>query len=84
VIRGERKQEKQVNEEAYYRMEAAHGAFERYISIPEGIEEDKIKAAYADGVLEVIVPAAAKTVEPAKARSIPIHTARPVKAAKVA
>ena len=65
-------------------MEAAHGAFERYISIPEGIEEDKIKAAYADGVLEVIVPAAARAVEPAKARRIPIHTARPVKAAKVA
>ena len=76
--------EKQVKEEAYYRMEAAHGTFERYISIPEGIEEDKIKAAYADGVLEVIVPAAAKALEPAKPRTIPIKTALPVKAAKVA
>jgi hypothetical protein len=35
-------------------------------------------------VLQVIVPAAAKVVEPPKARIIPITTARPVTAAKVA
>jgi hypothetical protein len=40
--------------------------------------------AYEDGVLEVIVPAAAKALEAPKPRTIPIKTALPVKAAKVA
>jgi HSP20 family protein len=84
VIRGERKQEGAVKEEAYYRLETAYGTFERFIPLPEGFEEAEIEAAYEDGVLEVIVPAAAKALEPAKPRTIPITTALPVKAAKVA
>jgi len=35
-------------------------------------------------VLEVIIPAAAKALEPAKPRTIPIKTALQVKTAKVA
>ena len=84
VIRGERKQEGELKEEAYYRLETAYGTFERFIPLPEGFEEAEIEAAYEDGVLEVIVPAAAKALEPAKPRTIPIKTALPVKAAKVA
>jgi HSP20 family protein len=84
VIRGERKQEGEPTEEAYYRLETAYGTFERFIPLPEGFEEAEIEAAYEDGVLEVIVPAAAKALEPAKPRAIPIKTALPVKAAKVA
>ena len=84
VIRGERKQEGELKEEAYYRLETAYGTFERFIPLPEGFEEGEIEAAYEDGVLEVIVPAAAKALEPAKPRTIPIKTALPVKAAKVA
>ena len=41
------------------------------------------EAGYEDGVLEVILPAAAKALEPPKPRTIPIKTALPVKAAKV-
>lgn len=84
VIRGERKQEGAVKEEAYYRLETAYGTFERFIPLPEGFEEAELEAAYEDGVLEVIVPAAAKVLEPAKPRTIPIKTALPVKVAKVA
>ena len=84
VIRGERKQEGELKEEAYYRLETAYGTFERFIPLPEGFEEGEIDAAYEDGVLEVIVPAAAKALEPLKPRTIPIKTALPVKAAKVA
>jgi hypothetical protein len=39
---------------------------------------------YEDGVLDVIVAAAAKAPEPAKPRTIPIKTVLPVKVAKVA
>ena len=84
VIHGERKQEAELKEEAYYRLETVFGTFERFIPLPEGFEEAEIEAAYEDGVLEVIVPAAAKALEPSKPRTIPIQTALPVKAAKVA
>lgn len=84
VIRGERKKDEEVEEERYYRMEASYGTFERFIPLPEGFEEPKIEALYTDGVLEVIVPAAAKALEPPKPKTIPVKTTKPVKHAKVA
>jgi len=85
VIRGERKQDEKVKEGAYYRMEACFGTFERFIPLPEGFEESQIEALYTDSVLEVIVPAAAKAVEPPKPKAIPVKATRPVKpATKVA
>jgi HSP20 family protein len=83
AIRGERKQEGEPKEEAYYRLETVYGTFERFIPLPKGIEDAKIEAAYEDGVLEVVVPAAAKELEPPEPRSIPIKTTLPVAAGKV-
>jgi HSP20 family protein len=83
-IAGERRHEKEIKEEAYYRMEASYGSFERQIAIPEGIDESRISARYADGVLEVIVPkGAVKEAEKAvEARKIPVLTGKkPAKAA---
>ena len=82
VIRGERMKDEEVKEEAYYRMEASYGTFERFIPLPEGFEEPEIEAVYTDGVLQVIVPAAAKALEPPKPKVIPVKTAEPVKPAK--
>jgi HSP20 family protein len=84
VIRGERKLVEEPKEEAYYRLETAYGTFERFIPLPEGFAEGQIQAAYEDGVLEVIVPAVATALEPTKPRIIPVKTALPVKAEKVA
>jgi HSP20 family protein len=84
VIRGERKLEGEMKQGAYYRLETAYGTFERFIPLPEGFDEGEIEAGYEDGVLEVIVPAAAKALEPSKPRTIAIKTALPVKAARVA
>ena len=84
VIAGERRHEKEVKEEAYYRMEASYGTFERQIAIPEGIDESRISATYADGVLEVIVPEGAvpEMEEAVEARTIPVLTGKkPAKAA---
>ena len=54
MIREEGRREEEVKE-AYYRLEAAYGTFERFIPLPEGFEEHaKIEALYTDGVLEVI------------------------------
>jgi HSP20 family protein len=77
VIRGERKREEEITEEAYYRLEAAFGTFERFIPLPEGFEEHEIEALYTDGVLEVIVPAAAKALEPHEPKTIPVKTTKP-------
>lgn len=82
VIRGERKREEEVTEDAYYRMEAAYGTFERFIPLPEKLEEHEIEAVYADGVLKVTVPAAAKVLETPKPTTIEVKTTRPVKEAK--
>jgi HSP20 family protein len=83
-IVGERRHEKEIKEEAYYRMEASYGTFERQIAIPEGVDESRISAAYADGVLEVVVPnGAVKEAEKAvEARKIPVLTGK--KSAKAA
>ena len=82
VIRGERKKDKEVKQEAYYRMEASYGTFERFIPLPEAFEVPEIEAVYTDGVLEVIVPTAAKALEPTEPKAIPIKTTRTVKPAK--
>ena len=82
VIRGERKHDEEVKEEAYYRMEASYGTFERFIPLPEGFEEPTVEALYTDGVLEVILPAAAKALGPQEPRIVPVKTTRPAKPAK--
>jgi HSP20 family protein len=83
VIEGERRQEEEVKEEAYYRMEASYGAFERRIEVPEGVDEKDITATYADGVLEVVIPKGAiKEEKEVEARKIPVLTGKkPAKAA---
>jgi HSP20 family protein len=56
VIRGERKEEKEVKETDFYRMERSFGSFYRRLPLPEGVKAEEIKATYADGVLEVTIP----------------------------
>ena len=80
VIRGERRCREEVKEEDYVRVEASYGAFERRVPIPQGVEEAKINATYADGVLEVIVPAGKPAARP-KPRAIPIRSTGKARAA---
>jgi len=58
TIRGEKKQEKQVDSETAYRIERFYGSFSRSFVLPTSIDAGKIKATYKDGVLEVVVPKA--------------------------
>lgn len=58
VISGERKEEKEVKEEDYYRRERSHGHFERSLPVPEKVSEGDIEASYEDGVLEISVKGA--------------------------
>lgn len=68
TIKGERKAEKEVNEENYHRYERAYGTFSRSFSLPRSVDDKKINANMKDGILEVKVPKA----EEAKVKAIPI------------
>ena len=52
-ITGEKKREEKVEKKDYYRLERSVGSFERRISLPSGIETEKTKASFKDGVLEI-------------------------------
>jgi len=56
MISGERKQEKEIKNKTYHRIERYYGKFSRTIALPSEVETDKIKASYKDGVLMVILP----------------------------
>ena len=80
-VTGERKADKEIKEEGYYRKETTYGFFERHMSVPKGIKEADIKAEYDNGVLEISMPRVAKAEDLPKAKEIPVKQAlKPVKA----
>ena len=56
TIAGERKAEHTQQERGFYRLERQFGSFSRTLTLPEGIDGEQIKAAFANGVLEVWIP----------------------------
>lgn len=56
TVSGDRKAEHEEKREGYYRMERAYGSFARSVTLPEGIEADRIDASFDKGVLEVRIP----------------------------
>jgi HSP20 family protein len=52
-LKGERKFEKDVKEENYHRMERSYGSFHRVFSLPATVDQEKVKASYKNGVLEI-------------------------------
>ena len=56
TLRGERKFEKETKEENYHRIERSYGNFNRSFSIPATVDEEKIRADYKDGVLNIALP----------------------------
>jgi HSP20 family protein len=59
-IRGERRQEKEENEEGYYRSERSYGSFYREIPLPSGVNREEANATFNNGVLEITLPAPAR------------------------
>ncbi|HEU4478545.1 MAG TPA: Hsp20/alpha crystallin family protein [Pyrinomonadaceae bacterium] len=59
-IGGERRQEKEENEEGYYRSERSYGSFYREIPLPGSVNADEAKASFSNGVLEITMPAPAR------------------------
>jgi HSP20 family protein len=60
TLKGEKKFEKEAKEESYHRVERAYGAFQRAFTLPGMMEQDKVKAKFKDGILEIVLPKAEK------------------------
>jgi HSP20 family protein len=56
TISGERQQSTEDKRDGYYRSERSYGSFSRSIALPDGVNEDQIRAKFDNGVLEVTVP----------------------------
>jgi HSP20 family protein len=56
TISGERKAEHEERKEGYYRLERASGSFSRSLTLPEGVDPEKVQASFDRGVLEVRIP----------------------------
>jgi HSP20 family protein len=68
TLKGEKKEEKEVKEKNYHRIERSYGSFQRSISLPTGTKADEAKASYKDGILCITIPKA----EEAKPKQIKI------------
>ena len=69
TLRGERRFAKDVEQENYLRIERAYGAFQRNFTLPATAQQDKIRAVFRDGVLELMLP----KVEGTKPKKIAIE-----------
>lgn len=66
VLQGERREEKEVKEEDFYRCERTYGSFYRRLPLPAEVHAEQIKATFKDGVLEVMVPMPMDEIKPEK------------------
>ena len=70
---GEKKVERDEKKETWHITERSYGNFQRQISLPENVQQDKIEASFDKGVLTVTLP---KQAEPEKkTRKIEIKNA---------
>ena len=69
TIRGERKFEKETNEENYHRVERRYGSFQRSFGLPNTVNPEQVTAEYKNGILTVTL---AKRAE-AKPKQIKVN-----------
>lgn len=56
TVSGERAAEHEANAEGFYRVERVSGSFARSLTLPAGVDSDRIQASFNRGVLEVRIP----------------------------
>ena len=71
VLRGEKKIEKETEEEGVFRIERSFGTFERSIPLPVDVDTESIDARFEKGVLTIQIPK--NVITPAEKKRIPIH-----------
>lgn len=60
TIQGERRQEKEEKGKKYHRVERSYGTFIRSFTLPDLVDEEKVKAEFKDGVLNLQLPKSEK------------------------
>lgn len=68
TIAGDKKYEKELKDEKFYRMERASGSFARTVNLPTPVDGSKVSALFKNGILTVTLPKTAA----AKGSMIPI------------
>ena len=58
TLKGEKRLEKETKEENYHRMERSYGSFQRAFTLPGTVQQEKAKAKFKDGILEISLPKA--------------------------
>ncbi len=66
TIKGEKEESKEEKKEDFHMRERRFGSFERALRIPDGVDSDKIEAAFKKGVLTVTLPKTAEAQKPVK------------------
>jgi len=56
TVSGERKAEYERKEKGFFRLERSFGKFSRSLTLPDGIDPDRIDASFTDGVLDIRIP----------------------------
>ena len=64
VLKGEKRLEHEEKETNRYLCERSYGAFQRSFVIPDGVDRNKIDAAFAKGVLTITLPKVAGAQQP--------------------
>lgn len=59
-LSGERRREERTEGEGTFRLESLYGRFERTVMLPDGVNPEDVQASYESGILEILVPGAAR------------------------
>ncbi len=68
TIKGERKQEKEEKGKKFHRIERYYGSFSRSFTLPDNVDQTKIKASFKDGMLDLHI----EKTEAAKPKAIDV------------
>ncbi|CAI4030813.1 Hsp20/alpha crystallin family protein [Nitrospira tepida] len=71
TLQGERKQEREDKDLKFHRIERSYGQFVRSFTLPDLVDDAKVKAEYKDGVLNLRLPKSEK----AKPKAIEVKVA---------
>jgi HSP20 family protein len=71
TIQGERRQEKEEKDKRFHRVERSYGSFVRSFTLPEYVDDAKVKADFREGILNLHVPKS----ERAKPKAIEVEVA---------
>ena len=61
ILRAQTRHEEKEEKGEYFRHEMTHGEFQRTLELPEAVDQEKARATFRNGVLQVTLPKLEKT-----------------------